>query len=581
MQRASLSKSLAIAWLVSAWAFAPAAHSQATAPVVSRTVGSLTVFAGPSPGLTEAGAFAAQVRDSRPPWLIAQFRGTCEPTVLVTIVSAGDAQPRLFEAYLASRSGRDLPMAELLTAMREVLVERCERLQVIRLTFEASRLEPKDRYVGTLLRSEGWALRDGAVPTEFDRLARVAVAANDFFHRVRLRHDGRCEDDPILLAEAVHPRSMDRGPPLMPNYKDLAQAVAERYAQQCVAVQRIRFALAPMPSDHQCAVKGDCFVEARKVDGRWLVQTDQFAFRAPYQGPIATVDDMAEVLAAGRFDVLAGYDLVFSFFVATFFQAYSEQCGAHIKEPQSRRLRFVNVKRDERTGHVLSEEVTETTPFMVERADVWAYDLHHRGPGLLLLRLTMLDMARVQGQGLHAVATGGLPVHLLHAEQQRMNALLARQCVSERTDAIRRNMLARVANGGPAVSGKFSTSKHPAAPPDENAPSAPTWIESHRLGLTRQASPPAHGPAPVSEPATPPEQAGKAAPPEAAGSPQGPSVAELQQQHQRDLAQLEQAYEAQMKTANPLMRLKLEGELRFKRLQLEREHRERLKKAVR
>ncbi|MDZ7652132.1 MAG: hypothetical protein U5L03_05985 [Burkholderiaceae bacterium] len=527
------------------------------------------------------GSFMAHLAERRQWGLTASFRGICAESMRVDIRFVDTPQNRL-DAYASSRAGRDLPIAEPMAALRPVLERRCPQLQVLRVTFESAITAKKYGYEGTMQRSEGWALRDGAVATTFDRSANVAIRITDFYGRVRLEHDGRCEDEPTLLIEPVNARVLDTDVSLITNYTALAESVATQYAQQCRAVKQIRFALGRMPLEYRCKDAGDCFLEATPAEGRWSVSMAQLVPRVQLN-PIATFEDMAEVLAAGRFDVLYRYDSFFSFFVASFFEAFSEECRGFIRDPVGRTIRSTTVKRDGTVEH------SDTKPIIVERAHAWAYDRHYDGAMAYMFNVLM-GMPRGGGGSFEAGARAGASmVKSTLAHRASMNRLLRGQCTGERVEVIRQNMLARAASQPAAVTGRFTTAKQPVEAFDPDGASAPVFVEAYRRERSDRAindaaaraeaerRPPA---APTPTPAGTPPTAGAPAAPAVPAA--GANVAELQQQYIQAMAQLDQEYRTQLQqSSNPFTRAKLEVEFRIKRSQLEGEHRERLRNTTR
>jgi hypothetical protein len=535
------------------------------------------------------GSFIAHLAERRQWGLTAGFTGVCAESMRVAIRFVDTPQNRL-DAYASSRSGRDLPIAEPMAALRPVLERRCPQLQVLRVTFESAITANKYGYEGTMQRADGWALRDGAVATAFDRSADVAIRITDFYSRVRLEHQGRCADEPTLLIEPVSARVLDSDVSLITNYTALAETVATQYAQQCRAARQVRFALGRMPLDYRCKDTGDCFLEATPAEGRWRVSMAQLTPREQ-RNPIASFQDMVEVLAAGRFDILYRYDSFFSFFVASFFAGWSDECRAFIREPVGRVIRSTSTKRD---GTV---EVSETDPIFVERAHAWAYDRHYNG-GMAYLWNAMLKTPG-GGASFGPREAAGM-MGSMSGHRASMNRILRGQCNTELIEVMRQNMLARAASQPAAVTGRFSTDKQPIEAFDPDAASAPMFVETYRRERAERAlnqaaaraeaerpgRPPATAPAPTSDapaaPMAPGTAAAPAAPAAPAALPSTATAAELQQHHLQALIQLDQDYRAQLaQSSNPFTLTKIEIEFRVKRAQLEREHRDRLRTAPR
>lgn len=603
-RRGCFARLATIAFHVLATAFGATALLASVGVSAQPTPAHGSVVVGPYQVITTAnpaanalpGSFSAHLAERRQWGLTAGFTGVCAESMRVDIRYIDTPQNRL-DAYSASRSGRDLPIAEPMAALRPVLERHCPQLQVLRVTFRSAFGVDKYGYEGTLQRAEGWALRDGAVATAFDRSADVSIRITDFYGRVRLEHQGRCADEPTLLIEPVNARVLDSDVSLITNYTALAETVATQYAQQCRAVKQVRFALGRMPLEYRCKDAGDCFLEAAPAEGRWRVSMAQLAPREQ-RNPIASFEDMAEVLAAGRFDVLYRYDSFFSFFVASFFEGFHAECRAFIREPVGRVIRSATTRRD---GTV---EVSETVPIVVERAHAWAYDRHYDG-GMAYLWNAVTKMPRGGGSFEAGARAGANMVGSMMGHSASMKRILRGQCESERIDVMRQNMLARAASRPPAVTGRFSTDKQPVEAFDPDGPSAPVFVDAYRRERADRAlntaaarteaerqppaaptgTPPAAGPITTAPAPTAPTVPAAPAAPAAPGVPAAPAagatVADLQQQLIQALAALDQEYRAQLQNSNPFTRVKVEAEYRITRSQLEREYRERLRNATR
>ncbi len=516
----------------------------------------------------ERGAFYLAANDTRAP-LSAQVHGVCAPLMQVKVQVVDTPQYNL-DAYLASRAGRDLPIQDLLLAVRDALQGRCPQLQVLRVNLESALRANKYAYEGTMSKAQGWALQDGHQATEHDGQVRVQLRFNEFFGRVRVDHDGRCEENPRLLLQTNHADMQRRDLSTLPDFTSLAKSVAIRYAQQCRGVKALWLAMHPMPRDHRCKGEGDCFLEARLAGGQWEVSTEQLMPRRR-DNPIKDVDDMAEVLAAGAFDVMKHHSTYFNYFVASWFEAYAAQCGAHIQDPVGRSTRWRDVKKDQ-MGNVISEEVTETKPIRVERAHAWAYDLTIDAAGAYILQVLMANQFAGMAQQFRSLSGA------LLGTRGDLGRLLGGQCTSERVLTIQQNMLNRLGNQ-PPITGRYRTEKKPMEDFDDTLGSAPQFEQAYLKQRQEFAQQIRQPPAPAAEtgPAPTTTTTPTTTPTGPAGG-GGRSSADVQREYQEAMARLEQEYQAELKGArNPLVRVKVEAEYQWKKAQVQRDYQNKLK----
>jgi hypothetical protein len=534
----------------------------ALAAGASGQIGNITYSISSAPNALDANAFAMTAADVRYrvmghyATVSVMVQGACAEVLAVSVILQHNPKLNL-EPFKASRSGRDLPLQELLQVTGNVLAGHCPMLQVLRPNIA------NHGYEGTLTRAGGWVLQDGHVPTEFDARAPVEVRMDDDFGTLRVLHRGTCEAEPRLLIEAVSPPLRDLSDKLFYDYAGLAAKAARRYAQQCRMAQRVSFALIQMPSNWLCAQTSECFMQARLVNGQWITGTEEFKPRLA-QNPVASFVDMVEVLAAGRLDILKDYENYFGYFAASFFEAYSEVCRAHIRQPVSRVSRWTSVKTDGQ-GMVISEETTETRPVYVEAEYAWVYDVNEmKARQHLLWALPRLKTAA------DAMAFG--------SGSRQLRVWLKDHC----TDELRLTVLQNLVNHSarkPPVTGKYSTAKEPIVREAQDDQSAPVFTRAYVLQRQERIAATAYAPAPAAprEPA-PASPAGPSVAPTAAPM---LNMAELQRQHIEAMAALEQDYRTKMQGANAFQRIKLEAELKYKKVMLERELRDNLKRAQR
>lgn len=499
-----------------------------------------------------------------------KFRGRCAE-VLPIEGEVMDGSP--FAPNTTSPKGRDLPIAGLLHGMRETLLEICPDLQVLRLKLKSNTYD----YVGTLVRADGWTLQDGNVPTSFDGRALVDLQLTDTHGRLRILHRGKCEAEPTLLLEPVKPELTSRGISLLTDYIGLANWAAQQYGTQCRDTERMRFALALMPSGYFCIKPGDCFLETRRAEGRWETSSSQMEPLVS-ENPIKNVPDMVEVLAAGAFDVMQPYQGFFSLFVALYFDTYSNVCRQHIRQPVGRVTRYTTEKRDGQ-GNLITEEVRDGAPIQVEAAHAWAYDAHEAG----VRNYMMTRAARSAGTAIGARGgfdAGMRVVNDVRAFQSEMKVFLEGNCMEERVQTVQQNLL-NYAGSKPPVVGKYLSSKRPVTERADVTMSAPEFTAAYLRAREEQASAAnrqraeavsRHGsPTFAPLPDKPSANASTTVRPSGASDP-NPGVV---RQYAAELQQLEIEYQKQIQGATFLQRIRIEGEYRLKKLQLERAMRDR------
>ena len=537
---------------------------------ITRTAGSATVSLVRVPLADKPKHFAALASDSRTPFVLVRFRGTCSPVAAVEMLVTHESKYD-FSGFVSSGSGRDLPLLGALQELRRSLAEQCPELAVMRLTFKHTFRQQNIHYEGTMTQAAGWSLSDGNLPTDFDNSALVEIRMEDLRGRATTRHSGRCESQPTLVLRQTGPRGATDPTDLILGYRELAQAAAERYSEQCRATKVIRFALDPMPDSYTCAGAGDCFLEASATSPTlWSVGSRQLALK-DINRAIASFDDVIEVLAAGRFDILADYRSFFSYFVDSYFESYFRHCADQIRNPVSRNRPSVVTETKDGFGNVLRTEVSPPSTLSVEKDQAWAYDAH-TGSGRQFILSYGLRFA------LSAPTTASNTVRNLASILQSNSSQLARLHSSCRGDlalAVEVNML-KFAGGQEPVVGRFTTNKKRDVQYASGVSSAPDYLNSLRLGGPAGGIPTTSSPSAALE-SVPPQATAPSA--EASAVPVT-GRAELERQQAEEMAQLDEEYRQQIgRAGNAFDRLKLQAEFKLKKTRLELRHSRQLKQA--
>lgn len=422
----------------------------------------------------------------------AEFHGACGAVMSVTLLAAAgkvDLAP-----FLASKAGRDLPVQDVLKLARESLAEQCEELEVLRLSFRSTPEQEIYNYEGTALKSAGWRIEDGRVATDFDAALVFDMRFRDLQTPAGIDFRGSCEAAPRLLLEPLFASDTERAAygddPLNPlrvrplalsDYVYVAMSASARYAEQCPDIARLEFAINPMPKESLCKGEGDCFLVTSMQSGEWTFDASQFKAKE-YHRPIGGVADMFEVLASGRFDILEDYRPFFSYYVVTYFTAYSAHCEAHIQNRVSRELRVVEQTRN-RDGDVIREDLGEPIDLTLERDHASEFDRHLPGWQNWALMRGMSILQRGNARNTDPLTTGMEIVGTLLDFTNEMRDEVMGRCTADRLLTMQQNMLA-FSRGQPAVTGKYTTTRQPLTKYPPNGSSAPEFTEAH---LARRA----------------------------------------------------------------------------------------------
>lgn len=539
--------------------------------------------------------------DSGYPHAVGVFQGVCGESLSVEMTATITNFD--MSAYGASGSGGDLPIVDALNAMKSVLVEQCDRLQVIRVRFKPLR-HPGDEYdyQGTLIRAENWRLQDGYVATAYDGAHRFVLTYRDTASIGGVYHEGRCEGDPLLLLEPTNVSGSERARGETLNFHqftELAGKVSVHYAEECPQTTRIRYILKPQPSRYRCADGNECFLvsERNPSSGQWKVDQSQFEWVDP-KGPIADANDMNEVLAAGEFRIVRDYQSFFAFYYQTFISVYGDSCRAHIQDPVGREAR--DVLRYVASDGTVQHEEELVRNYVMERK---------YAPGFHRLHDTWVDWAAAQGvtnlfTGPHIT---GNPIHratdsfvFLTRSVRQLQQAISGQCMNERLQTVYQNMY-NYAHHEPPIKGRYTTDKEPVyVPAGSSAPTKTRLILDQRRAVgyyyrqpppaqvrraaedrmqSRHAQSPAETPAtrgPTSVAAPDPDRTGTG---KAAGEPrrrgQVPEQFEKQRAINREIRALRRAHNEEMVAASRVHQQQLRNtQTKDERRALKNAHRE-------
>ena len=409
----------------------------------------------------------------------ATFHGTCGPFVSVRVI-ASDTRKLDLSAFRSSRSGRDLPIALPLGALRESLESQCEGLEVIRLRFAPGHHTQEDyTWAGTMTRASGWRLHDGLVATEHDAHHRFSIAVRDFFSVAGVQYRGGCDDEPVLVVKPLYANESERAlskDPDITNVTMVARDAALLYQSECPQTESIRFIVDPIPQDYECREEGDCFLVARRNGETWTVDSGQLEPKE-YYSPVGDFSDILEVLAAGEHRILDDYRNFFAFFFESFIGIYSDHCRSLIRDPVGRSIQPVE-RRYDSSGFLISEaEAGPRREIWIERRYADAFDRYFgswKAWGTMRMLKSMAtrnpnqQLGRVWESATHAMS-------FFTGNYGSLERQVQGSCSDERIQTAYANMLSYAdgPNGQPPITGRFSTDKRPWVEPVENGSSAP------------------------------------------------------------------------------------------------------------
>ncbi len=404
------------------------------------------------------------------------FRGVCAEVIEVN-VTATDGRKVDLSNFLVSRSGSDLPIGDVMAVLQDALSGQCEQLQVMRINFDVGFSREDYSYQGTAVRSEGWRLQDGLVATEHDSEFVFEINQRDMFSVAGVYYKGGCEEKPRLLLEPRYANNTERTLaelPDMPAFHMTAQSAAVAYREQCPTTQQIEFALNPIPEDYVCAAEGDCFLTAR-FDNDWVIDGSQFELKR-YNNPIQDADDVVEVLAAGRFDILPNYDSYLRYYTEAWFGAYSDHCRAFIADPVLRQTQIVERKYDEH-GSLIDEDFGPVRDIWIERELASVFDQVFQSWKPWAVGRMIRQVAEGNQGGRDPFDTVSRSFGFFTGTITQVENTVRDHCDDPRILTARDNMV-RYFRSEPAITGRYTTDKEPQNSFPASGPSAPVFTQA-------------------------------------------------------------------------------------------------------
>jgi len=413
------------------------------------------------------------------PYAIGYFQGTCSESLAVELtatLSGDDAK-----AYKESRSSNHLPIAEVVNLMKDVLIKQCEQLHVIRVRYRPQQYPQGDYdYHGTLTQAENWRIQDGYVKTAFDEKHLFIIDYHDRNSIGGVYHEASCGDkEPILFMEPRKKLHAFSKRMKIFHFVELAKTVSIQYAQQCPQIDRIKFILYPLPSDHRCAEGDECFLISEKHTeaNSWEIDQSQLALISS-RGPIADAIDMMEVLAAGEFRIVHDYLGYFEFFYDAFINAYSTYCRANITDPVGREYRTIHQRFDNYGNLLSSEQMGPAITIFMERKYASRFDQYHNSWPNWATKQFMIKFANITNPTPNKAVGMELATSFLTKTTRQLANAISGNCMDDRIQTIYLNMYNLAHNALP-IKGKYTTDKKPVVlTAGINSSSAPKMIEA-------------------------------------------------------------------------------------------------------
>lgn len=363
--------------------------------------------------------------------------------------------------------------------MSQSLAEQCDQLQVIRLRFNAINERKHDySYAGTLTKDNGWRLQDGKIATDYDSAYVFTLHMRSPFSTAGIQYQGGCEKDPILLLEPLYQNNTERAaakPIPMSDYLFIAKKISTAYTNECSGIVQIRYALNPMPDDYLCKTDGDCFMEAKfnpADDDPWNISTQQFKHKEYYH-PITDANDMFEVLAAGRFDILKDYDGFFRFYFENWFGAYSDMCKAHIQNPVGRKIQVVERTYD--NGVLVDEDFGPERLIWVESTYAKDYDRYFGSAKSWATAYVLKKVMKQQNSARGPVNAVFSSFGFLTGTINQLEDITRGNCNSDKLITAQTNMINYARQQPAAITNQYPTDKKPLVKYGKNGPSAPEF----------------------------------------------------------------------------------------------------------
>lgn len=321
----------------------------------------------------------------------------------------------------------------------------------------------------------------------------LSVSAKEFeikhtyiYGGLKIHHLGSCEKNPSLLIEKTESGSIVTSS--LSQLQDYSAMVVSLYARKCPDVDIVRVAFTPMPEIVQCKEGSECFFEFNwkkimsdphnkeylkmsaqsawgngdnairmhvpdfKLDSPSAANaSSQFAFRVINPG-IKNANDMTEVLAAGRFDLIRGnedenYSGLYAYYFSNFFLYYSRHCSKYIKNPKKMVRRFDTYEYNDFEKRIVEIKDENPIEFVIESDIADAYDkIYPRG------------MAWLAGNILSIAPNGGVDAsfNLIANTDVQVERFVSGGCTEDKLLTVYNNMLA-LTLGKKAIKNKYST----------------------------------------------------------------------------------------------------------------------------
>ncbi|MCA9406220.1 MAG: hypothetical protein KC684_06780 [Candidatus Omnitrophica bacterium] len=374
----------------------------------------------------------------------AVFSDSCSEYIQVKI-QAGDVRVLNLERFEKSRSGKDLPIKEMLEIIQKSVSEQCDgQPEVIRVEFSSIYdREQKYFYEGTMQKSKGWKLEDGIVKTKFDDKFVFDLTSRDLFSTLGVQYKGGCQDEPVLPLAPMYGNRQEAAfakPPTMADYMIFAKGVAKGYLKHCPNTELINFSLAPIPAEFECLAEEGCFVTASR-ENDWEPERSQFAIKAEEEDPVPDLAAMADRLANKDYEILHDYQNFFAFFYESFILIYSDHCRSHIKNPKGRRIFTIEQQVDGMGFRSNAKLVGEPHDVYIESAYEDAFDRYYGSWKVWGLNRYMSTVLKYQQQGRSPTFAVGMAMGFFTRNYNQLQDYVRGNCMDTNVQAAYHNML--------------------------------------------------------------------------------------------------------------------------------------------
>ncbi len=372
------------------------------------------------------------------------FRGVCAELLTVT-ANVNDHRLVDLNRFLETRSGKDLPVAELLNQTQKTLSEQCDQQPQVMRVKVTSIWDPINgknlTYHGTMTKANGWELQDGKIKTAFDHTRKFELGFKGS-RSISIQYKGTCDDNPTLPLAPSYASYYEKGmakTPDMDSYQKFGSYVNQKYLKECPETKTIKYTLDPVPEDYLCPPKEECYLTAAK-DSNWKAKPIGFARSKEEVAPIYDFNGMTDTLAAGNFDIIPEYKDFYAFYFESFIQLYSDHCRTHIKVPVGRSIQTIE-RIIGQFGPVSEKPVGPPREIFIEKKYFSLFGTYYQSWKPWATRRFMQSAMKAQSRG------GGNPggamsgaMRFFSSNYSQLENIIQGNCTNERVQIVYENL---------------------------------------------------------------------------------------------------------------------------------------------